>query len=231
MMDSKESQDLIFKIVKEKSILKQDLFNNTLLNFRVLKQVLKEVGDELSEQIKEIDERVIVEYKDVDEHEVHLRIAGDILIFNMHTNVFKFDQNNSLWKTSYLKKDESKGYTGVINIYNFLNDSFKYNRVNDAGYLVARLFINRENHYMVQGKRQLGFLYNDLINSTIDKEEMKAIVQSVILYTLDFDLLVPPYDMVKEVSVYEMKQISDGLKLKTAKRLGFKFDADNTEYE
>ena len=231
MMDSKESQDLIFKIVKEKSILKQDLFNNTLLNFRVLKQVLKEVGDALSEQIKGIDDRVIVEYRDVDEHVVHLRIAGDILIFNMHTNVFKFDKNNSLWKTSYLKGDESKGYAGVINIYNFLNDSFKYNRVNDAGYMVARLFINKENHYMVQGKRQLGFLYNDLINSKIDKEQMKAIVQSVILYTLDFDLLVPPYDMVKEVSVYEMKQISDGLKLKTAKRLGFKFDADNTEFE
>jgi hypothetical protein len=230
-MDSKESQDLIFKIVKEKSILKQDLFNNTLLNFRVLKQVLKEVGDALGEQIKEIDDRVIVEYRDVDEHEVHLRIAGDILIFNMHTNVFKFDQNNSLWKTSYLKGDESKGYAGVINIYNFLNDSFKYNRVNDAGYMVARLFINKENHYMVQGKRQLGFLYNDLINSKIDKEQMKAIVQSVILYTLDFDLLVPPYDMVKEVSVHEMKQISDGLKLKTAKRLGFKFDADHTDFE
>lgn len=231
MMDSKESQDLIFKIVKDKSILKQDLFNNTLLNFRVLKQALKEVGDALSEQIKRIDERVIVEYKDVDEHEVHLRIAGDILIFNMHTNVFKFDKGNSLWKTSYLKNDESKGYAGVINIYNFLNDSFKYNRVNDAGYLVARLFINKENHYMVQGKRQLGFLYNDLINSKIDKEQMKAIVQSVILYTLDFDLLVPPYDMVKEVSVHEMKQISEGLKIKTAKRLGFKFDADNTEFE
>lgn len=230
-MDAKDSQDLIFKIVKEKSILKQDLFNNTLLNFRVLKQVLKEVADDLSHRIKAIDDRVIVEYKDVDEHEVHLRIAGDILIFNMHTNVFKFDQGNSLWNTSYLKTDENRGYTGVINIYNFLNDSFKYNRINDAGYLVARLFINKENHFMVEGKRQLGFLYNDLMNSKIDREQIKAIVQSVVIYTLDFDLLVPPYDMVKEVSVHQMKQISDGLKLKTAKRMGFKFSADNTNVE
>jgi hypothetical protein len=230
-MDPKDSQELIFKTVKEKSILKQDLFNNTLLNFKVLKQVLKEVADDLEDQITALDDRVIIEYRDVDEHEVHLRIAGDILIFNMHTNVFKFDSSNSLWKTSYMKEDESRGYTGVINIYNFLNDSFKYNRVNDAGYMVARLFINRENHYMVQGKRQLGFLYNDLINSIIDKDQMKALAQSVILYTLDFDLLVPPYDMVKEVSVHEMKQISDGLKLKTAKRLGFKFDADNADFE
>jgi len=227
MMDAKESQELIFRTLKEKSILKQDLFNNTLLNFKVLKQVLKEVGDDLKDKMSTVDERVIIEYKNVDEHEVHLRIAGDILIFNMHTNVFKFDQSNSLWRSSYFKEDENRGYTGVINIYNFLNDSFKYNRVNDAGYLIARLFINKENHYMVEGKRQLGFLYNDLINSVIDKEQMTAFVQSVILYTLDFDLYVPPYDLVKEVSVYEIKQISEGLKLKTAKRLGFKFNADN----
>ena len=231
MMDFKESQDLIFKTVKEKSILKQDLFNNTLLNFKVMKQVLKEIGDDLKRKIKEVDERVVVEYRDVDEYEAHLRIAGDILIFNMHTNVFKFDNQNSLWKTSYLKADESKGFAGIINIYNFLNDSFKYNRSNDSGYLIARLFINKENHYMIEGKRQLGFLYNDLMNSKIDKDELRSIVQSVILYTLDFDLFVPPYNLVKEVSVHDIKQISEGLKLKTAKRLGFKFEADNADVE
>ncbi len=143
MMEFKESQKLIFKTIKEKSVLKQDLFNNTLLNFKVMKQVLKEVGDDLRDQMRVVDERVIIEYRDVDEYEAHLRIAGDLLIFNMHTNVFKFDSQNTLWKTSYLKADESKGFTGVINVYNFLNDSFKYNRVNDSGYLIARLFINK----------------------------------------------------------------------------------------
>ena len=227
MMKAKESQELIFKTLKEKSVLKQDLFSNTLLNFKTLKRVLKEVADDLKERMQEVDERVIIEYKDIDEYEVHLRIAGDILIFNMHTNVFKFDANNSLWKSSYFKEDETRGYTGIINVYNFLTDSFKYNRVNDAGYLIARIFINKENHYMVEGKRQLGFLYNDLINSVINKEQIEAIIQSVMLYTLDFDLYVPPYDLVKEISVFEIQQISDGLKLKTAKRLGFKFNADN----
>ncbi len=84
---------------------------------------------------------------------------------------------------------------------------------------------------MIEGKRQLGFLYNDLMNSKMDKDEMRRIVQSVILYTLDFDLFVPPYDLVKEVSVYDIRQISEGLKLKTAKRLGFKFEADKIGLE
>lgn len=225
-MNDKDSQELIFQTVKEKSVLKQDVFNNIILNFKILKQVLKEIGDELCARVGEVDERVIVEYKDTGEYEAQLRVAGDLLIFHMHTNVFKFDTGNSLWKTTYFQENENRGYCGVINIYNFLNDSFKYSRVNDVGYLIGRIFINNENHYMVEGKRQMGFLYNDIINAVVDKDQIKAIIHSAILFSLDFDLLVPPYEEVKEVSVYDIQTISDTLKLKTGKRMGFKFSAD-----
>jgi hypothetical protein len=227
MMDEKATQDLIFNTVKDKSVLKQDVFNNIILNFKILKQVLKEIGDDLSTRIESVDERVIVEYKNTGEFEAQLRVAGDVLIFHMHTNVFKFDSQNSLWNSSYFKENGNRGYCGLINIYNFLNDSIKYNRENDSGYMIGRLFVNSENHFMVEGKRQMGFLYNDIMNSVIDKDKMKAIIQSAVLYTLDFDLFIPPYDEVKEVSVFDIQQLSDKLKLKTAKRLGFQFTADS----
>ena len=229
MMNHSESQDLIFSLVKDKATLKQDVFANIILNFKTLKSVLKEIADDLKSRMSPIDERVMVDYKDVDEYEAHLRVGGDILIFNMHTNVFKFDDTNSLWKTSYLRDNPNRGFCGVINIYNFLNDSFKYNRSNDLGYLIARIFVNSENHFMVQGKRQLGFLYNDLQNAIIDRDQMKAIVQSSVLYALDFDLFVPPYDLVKEVTVSEIQAVSQGLKVGTGKRLGFRFSADSAE--
>ncbi len=231
MMDEKATQELIFNTVKDKSVLKQDVFNNIILNFKILKQVLKEIGDDLSARIESVDERVIIEYKDTGEFEAQLRVAGDVLVFHMHTNVFKFDSQNSLWNTSYFKENGNRGYCGLINVYNFLNDSIKYNRVNDSGYMIGRLFVNAENHFMVEGKRQMGFLYNDIINSVIDKEKMKAIIQSAVLYTLDFDLFIPPYDEVKEVSVLEIKQLRDKLKMKTAKRLGFQFKADSDSIE
>ena len=231
MMDEKAAQELIFHTVKDKSVLKQDVFNNIILNFKILKQVLKEIGDDLSARVESVDERVIIEYKDTGEFEAQLRVAGDVLVFHMHTNVFKFDTQNSLWNTSYFKENGNRGYCGLINIYNFLNDSIKYNRVNDSGYMIGRLFVNAENHFMVEGKRQMGFLYNDIINSVIDKEKMKAIIQSAVLYTLDFDLFIPPYDEVKEVSVLEIQQLSDKQKLKTAKRLGFQFKADSDSIE
>ena len=230
-MNEKAAQELIFNTVKDKSVLKQDVFNNIILNFKILKQVLKEIGDDLSARVESVDERVIIEYKDTGEFEAQLRVAGDVLVFHMHTNVFKFDSQNSLWNTSYFKENGNRGYCGLINIYNFLNDSIKYNRVNDSGYMIGRVFVNAENHFMVEGKRQMGFLYNDIINSVIDKDKMKAIIQSAVLYTLDFDLFIPPYDKVKEVSVFEIQQLSDKLKLKTAKRLGFQFKADSDSIE
>jgi hypothetical protein len=230
-MDENATQELIFQTVKDKSVLKQDVFNNIILNFKILKQVLKEIGDDLSSRIESVDERVIIEYKDTGEFEAQLRVAGDVLVFHMHTNVFKFDSQNSLWNTSYFKENGNRGYCGLINVYNFLNDSIKYNRVNDSGYMIGRVFVNAENHFMVEGKRQMGFLYNDIINSVIDKDKMKAIIQSAVLYTLDFDLLIPAYDQVKEVSVFEIQQLSDKQKLKTAKRLGFQFKADSDSME
>ncbi len=228
-MDYQKNQDLLFNLIKDKGVLKQDVFSNIILNFKVLKSVLKEIGDDLSDRIANEDERVIIEYKDSGEFEAQLRVAGDLLVFQMHSNVFKFNIENSLWKSSYLSENPNRGFCGLINIYNFLNDSFKYNRSNDLGYLIGRLFINHENHFMVQGKRQLGFLYNDFINAVIDKEKLKSIVQSAILYSLDFDLLVPSYDLVNQVSVNQVKQVGDDLKLRTAKRLGFVFQNNNDE--
>ena len=228
-MDYQKNQDLLFNLIKDKGVLKQDVFSNIILNFKVLKSVLKEIGDDLSDRIANEDERVIIEYKDSGEFEAQLRVAGDLLVFQMHSNVFKFNIENSLWKSSYLSVNPNRGFCGLINVYNFLNDSFKYNRSNDLGYLIGRLFINHENHFMVQGKRQLGFLYNDFINAVIDKEKLKSIVQSAILYSLDFDLLVPSYDLVNQVSVNQVKQVGDDLKLRTAKRLGFVFQNNNDE--
>ena len=230
-MNHKESQELMFNLVKEKSVLKQDVFNNIILNFKVLKQVLKEVCDDLSTRISKVDERVIIEYKETGEFEAKVRVAGDLLIFQMHTNVFKFDRENSLWKTTYLSENDNRGYCGIINIYNFLNDSFKYNRYNDLGYLVGRIFINHENHFMVEGKRQLGFLYNDFVNHILDKDKLKSIIQSAIIYCLDFDLLVPNYDIIKEVSVREINQRIDDSRIKTGKRLGFVFNSNSDSVE
>ncbi|MCB0760833.1 MAG: hypothetical protein KDC12_04860 [Flavobacteriales bacterium] len=228
-----EARELILKLIEEKARVKQDVFFNTKERFAELKDVLDQTMSELQESFGDRDNRITMYYKSKGEYEAEVKIAGDILIFHMHTNVFQFDKSHSLWRSSYLKDDESNGFVGVINIYNFLADSFKFHRQQDIGYLVARVFVNRDNHFLVQGKRQLGFLYNDFIGSELTKEKMIDIVESTILYTLDFDMLTPPYQNMQEVTVEQIQALSDNLNIITGKRLGFRFssDDDGAEFE
>lgn len=218
--------DLIVEALRTKSCMKQDVYKSTIEMFTVLKEILAELALELEAAVEGHDERLKVVFTDKGATAAELRVAGDVIIFHMHTNVFKLDQSNSLWKTSYLEEDAMRGYFGVVNMYNFLSDSFKYNRERDLGYLVARLFLNKEDRFFVQGKRQLGFLYNDLPTNRMDRARLKEVLYSVVLYVLEFDLLAPPYDQVNQVTVSEMNELNAGLALSTGKRLGFRFQAD-----
>jgi hypothetical protein len=228
-MEKLTPRELILKSFKEKSSMKQDVYANTLASFNILKLTAKEVLAELKKDVNVIDKRIVLEYKEKGEFEFELRIAGDLLIFAMHTNIFEFDKTNQMWKSSYVKEDHFRSFCGMINIYNFLNDSFKYNRVQDLGYVIGRIFINKENHFFLEGKRQLGFLYNDFTHAVIDTNGIKAILESTILYCLNFDLFTPPFDAVKEISVMDMQTSSDSMQIKTGKRLGFRFQADSDE--
>ena len=218
-------RETVLRMLREKSSMKQDVHQRTLQVFADLKRTLSDLAGDLDATIQKEDKRITVQYTDKGETACEAKVAGDVIIFHMHTNVFKLDQSHSLWKTSYLMEDELRGYFGVINIYNFLSDSFKYNRERDIGYLVARLFLNKEGHFIVQGKRQLGFLYSDLAENMLDQHRLKQVLWSVIMYVLDFDLLTPPYDQVNQVTVSEMNENAN-LQISTGKRLGFRFHAD-----
>jgi len=221
--------ELIVQAMRTKSAMKQDVFKATVDLLAVTKEVLREIAAELTAEVTQHDGRLIVAFIDKGAMAGELKVAGDSLIFHMHTNVFKLDQSHSLWKSSYLEEDELRGYFGVINIYNFLSDSFKFNRERDLGYLVARLFLNKDGHFMVQGKRQMGFLYNDLPGNSMDRSKLKEVLYSVINYVLEFDLLAPPYDQVNQVTVSEMNELNANLQISTGKRLGFRFQSDGDD--
>ena len=110
----------------------------------------------------------------------------------------------------------------------FLADSFKYNRLNDIGYLIGRAFVNRDYHYFIEGKREVASMYNNFATERINKRNVQHIIRSAMLYTVKFDLLIPPYGNMKEVDVREMQTASDAMLIKTGKRMGFRFEADES---
>ncbi|HOZ13282.1 MAG TPA: hypothetical protein PLH91_06865 [Tenuifilaceae bacterium] len=222
-----EPKQLITGLLSEKAVLKQKIYDNTFEVFNMIKEVLHEMSNDLNFNLRNVDKRVRLEYRDRGKYEAEIRVAGDLLIFSMHTNIFEFDRDHSIWKLSYVKENKLASYCGIINVYNFLTDSFKYNRLDDLGYLIGRIFVNKDRHYFVEGKRQMGFLYNNFGTATVDKDAIKQIIESAILYALEFDLLVPPYDVVKIASVMQMNTKIENSKLQTGKRLGFKFNSDD----
>jgi len=158
---------------------------------------------------------------------VEFEIGGDLLIFSMHSNVFEFDNKSPILNSDYIQDDPLRSYCGMINIYNFLADSFKYNREKDLGYLVARIFVNKDNHFFVEGKRQTAENVKSFTIDTISPGVIRQIVETAIRYCIEFDLLVPPYDAVKLATVEQMQEKIIHSKMTTGKRLGFSFNADD----
>lgn len=225
-MENPGKIDEIISLLNKKSQVKFQVHNNTLKAFKQFKQTARAIHQEIKSDVSSIHKHMSCSFKDKGEFEAELKIASDLIILTMHTNTFEFPRDHALMKTSYVKEDETRSFCGIIYIYNYLADSFKYNRLNDVGYLVGRVFINKENHFFVEGKRELGFLFNNFMGDPLDNEKIRQILESAIIYSINFDLLTPSFDQMKEVSVQEMVQYSNSLTIKTGKRLGFRFEAD-----
>ena len=218
-MESIPLRKKILETIVSKSTLKQKVFDNTFATFNDLKETLLEMASEMDDQLDGLlDRRVRLEYRDRGKFEAQIQVANDLLIFQMHTDVFEFEPNHVIWQNPYC---------GVINIYNFLSDSFKFNRNADEGYLIGRIFINREKCYFVEGKQQTSMRPMQFGKAEIDSEALVRILESAIYYALHFDLLLPSYDDNKRVTVDQFNTKLDNSKFVTGKRLGYDFDVDD----
>lgn len=227
MSEQDDKKLAIVGTLKEKSILKQKVYDNTFESFCIAKDVLKSLAKDVNTNLSGTDSRVRLEYTDRSNFDAQIKVAGDILLFSMHSNIFQFDREHPAWKTPYIQKNKFNAYSGIINIYNFLADSFKYSRLDDLGYLIARIFINHEKQYFVEGKRQMGMLFTNYGNEEISKQSLQVIISTAIQYALEFDLLVPPYDTVKIATVGQAEAKIQHSRVITGKRLGFQFNSDD----
>jgi len=221
-----KERKLICDQLRTKSALKQKVAALTQEKFQIFRECLMEITKNLQEETKDLKD-VSVKYTSPNAFEADLQFSGDVLAFTMHTNTFGFNPDHFIHSTQYIKEDTDRAFCGMIQIYNFLSDSIKYHRHNDLGYLIGRIFINKEGHFFVEGKRQLAFLYNEFKDQIITKQQVMNIIESAILYSLSFDLLTPPYEEVQVISLMEKIQQSGVMAQKTGKRVGFKFSSDS----
>jgi len=211
-----------------KSNVKQQVFDNTTESFLILKKVLKQLETDYIKGLRgKISENNLPRFQEKGPFEMELKIAEDVLLFSMHSNVFEFDNKHPINKIQYVQEDPLRSYCGMIMIYNFLADSFKYNRINDLGYMIARVFINKDKHFFVEGKRQDGEVMKDFAVDAISPGILREIVETAIEYSIQFDLLIPPYEQIKIATVDQMQEKISNSKMTTGKRLGFGFRTDD----
>ena len=173
--------------LNNKAALKQHIYRNTLTVFEQFKKCATEITDKLTPEVVSKDESLEVELTEIGEFEFHLKFSGDTIAFIMHTNVFSFPPEHEISKTSYVNEVQDRGYCGMIQAYNFLSDSLKYQRLADIGYLLARIFINCEGNFYVDGQRQLDFLFKDFSKQKINNESVIKVIEQTMLYALDFE--------------------------------------------
>jgi hypothetical protein len=222
----KKHREEILKLLSEKSVMKQDVYSNTIDVLNELKEIAKYQVEELAEEIQKVDRRINIYFKDLSLQSLQLKIAGDIIDIQMHSNVFAFDRSHPMFKTSYIKNNELNNYCGIISVYNFLADSFKYNRLGDVGYLIARIYVNCEKKFFVETRTQIGYKYHNFSTEPINKENITEIINELIIYSINFDLLTPPYESVRQVTVAEIQEKSSSSSLSTGKRLGYSSSAN-----
>lgn len=223
-MESKQEE--IFQLLSTKACTKQFVYRNMLNVFQKFKQQLQHLEENLSARMASIDNHVELKFYDKGPFEAQLKFSGDTMVFMMHTNVFDFPDDHHIMRLPYIAEDKMREYCGLIQVYNFLSDSIKYNRNGDIGILIGRIFINKDNHFFIEGKRPLSFLFNDITRHEMNDENVRRIIEESMLFCLNFDLVAPPVDAVSYITV-EQKNIelySSGLP--TSKALGFQMNKD-----
>lgn len=217
---------LILGKLESKASLKQEIYRNTVDVFAVAKKAMSKLASRLHQDYTEKDPSVEVYYKDTQQFEAELKFSGDMLLLSMHSNIFNFEEGHRIYSSNYVKANSSLSYCGIIYIHNFLADSIKYNRLADEGTLIARILVNKEKRFIVEGEGQLGFLYEAFSESEISEEVLTHILELAILNCIDTDLQLPPYASVKDITLHQKQNTLAASGYPTGKRLGYLFKAE-----
>lgn len=168
------------------------------------------------------DGRVAVKHADLNAFAFSLQFGGDLLYVQQHTNVFTLEKQSRLWNKDYIKADPSRAYFGVFYVYNFLADSFTYQRTTDAGVLLTRVFINAQGYFFAEGLPQIARPLRNLQQQVFSRAERKRLLGLLVRAAIEYDLTAPPLKEVWLASVGDVEAQRSELLMRTGKKLGFK---------
>ena len=220
-MTTQPIDDRLLELIRTKGALNIAVMDTSLKIFSRLKLLLQQLETTLLSEFNK--EKIKVQCTARGMYEVELRVSDDILIFILHSNIFVFDSQSPVFKSPYVKSDPSRASCGMISVYNFLADSVTFDRMHDVGQLTGRIFINNEEHFFVEGKKQLGVLFNDFGTALATEENIQKVIEAILLYCIEIDCNVPPIESMKEITVNDVRSYTIQNAIDSGNKLGFKF--------
>lgn len=209
----------IIKLLNDKCNVKQRAYRSLKETFTLLIKEAKSVVKEINAKASQVDEDISISFIQESENEFHIIIAGDMLIFFMHTNIITLDKEHGLNKSPYVQEEPFRKYLGQINVYNFMHDSFKYNRLNDPGYLLSRIFVNYEGHFLIEGERQLNFMFEDVSSQPVTATDINIFVKILISQAIESDLQAPNFPDIRNITLNQKMKKTEALG--SGKKIGF----------
>lgn len=201
MSDSQNPLHHITDLIDSKCSIKQLTYRNLQELFVQMKDEAKRLIADILDHAKKTDRDITLEVINVSENEFHLKIAGDMLVFLLHSNIVVQPDSHGFNTTPYVMENTMRKYLGQINVYNFMADSFKFNRINDPGYLIARMFINSEKHFIVEGDGQLNFMFEPISKAPVSSSDISIFLQLAISQAMDNDLVTPPFPDIRRITL------------------------------
>ncbi len=220
-----DALNYIFDQLKSKACLKQRVYRNLLEVFGQMRDEAKNIAETLDGMMANIDTSVRVEFEGVGEFEFRINFGGDALVFYMQSNVITFDKDFPVMQSAYVQAEDERKYFGHITIYNFLSDSIKYNRLEDPGYLIARVLVNNENHFFLEGVGQMNFLFQDIDNNVLNKDWLRLIIEKAMAASIDIDLIGPRYPDIRNISLHQ--KLKENMAAVRGQKIGFQMSYEN----
>lgn len=221
----KDRLDDIITGLQQKSATKQVIYRNTRATFERMKEISQELVAELTNRITSDNADVIIEYRAISDLEFQIKFSGDLLVFVMHSNIVTFPDDYEIMRTDYIEEDFRRRFFGHIMAYNFMADTIKYNRLDDPGYLVGRMLVNIENHFCIEGVKQLDLPYDQIARNVIKDDTLRLIVESAMIAAVNNDLMGQDVSDIERITY---KQKLENSQLSRPRKLGFMINHELT---
>lgn len=223
-LNSEDPIKFIKHLLESKSTAKQTAYKHICKAFSVLQTEARGVVEELQRRAQPTDKDVTVEFNVISDHEFDVKLAGDMLIFVMNTNVVTLEESHPIMNEEYIRDNEVNRYFGQVMVYNFMAESLKYHRDNDPGYLLARLMVNHENRFFIEGEKELS-AYNNISQQPVSDLDLKKVVKIVLKMAIENDLVAPSFTEVKSITLSQKRDHT--LELGGAQKIGFRMSYEH----